>query len=217
MVQLGAKTYPIQLVLMAINNVAAQIEYYFSDENLSKDSYLLSKMSQDGFAPLSLIGQFYRLVNMSFRADPVIILAALREIVRNESATVEIVRGTSNVSYLAFKDMKKSTEEAESEVEETKENPLNPFFIRSKNWSNWIAIPENAEKFQKAQNEAQAEQKVTIDVESVLSGDVLDNFMINIIPVPIPSRVAVPVATTEIAAEQPVAEQQESEVTTSST
>lgn len=92
--KLQQQFYPVQPVLMAINNIARQIEYYFSEENLTVDNYLRSKLSKDGFAPLSLISKFYRVVNMSFGGDTNLILAALREIVANEAATVNVAEGT---------------------------------------------------------------------------------------------------------------------------
>ncbi|EDO19133.1 hypothetical protein Kpol_2000p101 [Vanderwaltozyma polyspora DSM 70294] len=105
---------------IAVNNVAAQVEYYFSEENLSKDTFLKSKMSKNGLVPLSLISQFYRVVNMSFGGDHNLILAAAREIVANENATVEIVTGKIESS------------------EETESNLLSKYFVRSKNWSSHI-------------------------------------------------------------------------------
>ena len=36
----------------------AQVEYYFTEENLSKDVFLRSRMDVEGFVPLSLIVQF---------------------------------------------------------------------------------------------------------------------------------------------------------------
>lgn len=142
---------------MAINNIARQIEYYFSEENLTVDNYLRSKLSKDGFAPLSLISKFYRVVNMSFGGDTNLILAALREIVANEAATVNVAEGTL------------AAEEGDNVTGEAKEpSPLDKYFVRSKSWSNWL--PETFE--------------TEINIEKELVGDALDQFMISLPPVP---------------------------------
>lgn len=142
---------------MAINNIARQIEYYFSEENLTVDNYLRSKLSKDGFAPLYLISKFYRVVNMSFGGDTNLILAALREIVANEAATVNVAEGT-----LAAKEGDNATGEAKEP------SPLDKYFVRSKSWSNWL--PETFE--------------TEINIEKELVGDALDQFMISLPPVP---------------------------------
>ncbi|CAI4288622.1 AIS_collapsed_G0005180.mRNA.1.CDS.1 [Saccharomyces cerevisiae] len=157
MVKLQQQFYPVQPVLMAINNIARQIEYYFSEENLTVDNYLRSKLSKDGFAPLSLISKFYRVVNMSFGGDTNLILAALREIVANEAATVNVAEGT-----LAAKEGDNVTGEAKEP------SPLDKYFVRSKSWSNWL--PETFE--------------TEINIEKELVGDALDQFMISLPPVP---------------------------------
>ncbi|KAL3234258.1 RNA-binding protein SRO9 [Nakaseomyces bracarensis] len=127
MAKIQQSFYPMQPVMMAINNVARQIEYYFSDENLAKDEYLKSKLSKDGYAPLELIAKFYRLVNMSFGGDANIILAALREIVQNPAATVEVATGAEQIMS----------------EEGVTLSPLSPYFIRAKEFSKWV--PETIE------------------------------------------------------------------------
>lgn len=114
--------YSMQPIIMAVNNVARQFEYYFSVENLAKDEFLKSKLSKDGYASVASIAKFFRIVNLSFGGDISIILAALREIVANEGATVEIATG------------KKETEQSEEAT------ILSNYFIRSKEWTN--SIPE---------------------------------------------------------------------------
>ncbi|CAI4057053.1 hypothetical protein N7582_000764 [Saccharomyces uvarum] len=155
MVKLQQQFYPVQPVLMAINNIARQIEYYFSEENLTVDNYLRSKLSKDGFAPLSLIAKFYRVVNMSFGGDANLVLAALREIVANESATVNVAEGS-----LVTKET--DTVAETDEVEEA--SPLDRYFVRSKNWSNWL--PETVE--------------TEVNIENELVGDALDEFMLSL-------------------------------------
>ncbi|EHN03463.1 Sro9p [Saccharomyces cerevisiae x Saccharomyces kudriavzevii VIN7] len=174
MVKLQQQFYPVQPVLMAINNIARQIEYYFSEENLTIDNYLRSKLSKDGFAPLSLISKFYRVVNMSFGGDANLVLAALREIVANETATVNVVEGslvTNETATVNVVEGSLVTNEAEavSETNEVKEtSPLDRYFIRSKSWSNWL--PETFE--------------TEVNIEKELAGDALDQFMISVPPVP---------------------------------
>ncbi|KAJ4979342.1 hypothetical protein NE237_010122 [Protea cynaroides] len=46
-------------------NIAKQIEYYFSDENLQKDPYLLSLMDDQGWASISKIADFNRVKRMT--------------------------------------------------------------------------------------------------------------------------------------------------------
>ncbi|EDO18964.1 hypothetical protein Kpol_2002p34 [Vanderwaltozyma polyspora DSM 70294] len=112
--------YSIQPLIAAVNNVASQIEYYFSKENLEKDAFLRSKILNDGYVALSLISKFYRVVNMSFGGDTNVILAALSEIINNENATVEVAIGS---------------------IEESKaESALDMYFIRSKEWVDYVPV-----------------------------------------------------------------------------
>uniref|UniRef100_A0A2P2J1L9 La-related protein 1A-like isoform X1 n=1 Tax=Rhizophora mucronata TaxID=61149 RepID=A0A2P2J1L9_RHIMU len=55
---------PEMLALRA--NIVKQIEYYFSDENLQTDHYLISCMDDQGWVPISIIADFKR-VSVSFR------------------------------------------------------------------------------------------------------------------------------------------------------
>lgn len=62
----GDGCYNMYLLRPSINQftieeaVKAQIEYYFSVENLQKDFFLRRKMSSDGYLPLSLVASFHR-------------------------------------------------------------------------------------------------------------------------------------------------------------
>lgn len=49
--------------------VIAQIEYYFSIENLCKDIYLRKQMGSDGFVPLSLLANFNRIKSLDIALD----------------------------------------------------------------------------------------------------------------------------------------------------
>ncbi|KAI3724505.1 hypothetical protein L2E82_36285 [Cichorium intybus] len=57
--------------------ILQQIEYYFSEENLTKDDYLKSNMNEEGWVPLSLIAGFRRV--QSLTSDIQLILSSLRD------------------------------------------------------------------------------------------------------------------------------------------
>ncbi|GAB4825369.1 hypothetical protein Ancab_008240 [Ancistrocladus abbreviatus] len=65
------------------DSIVKQIEYYFSDENLLTDHYLISQMDDQGWVPISIIAEFKRVKRMSI--DIPFILDALQS-----SATVEV-------------------------------------------------------------------------------------------------------------------------------
>ncbi|XP_062082377.1 la-related protein 1A isoform X2 [Humulus lupulus] len=65
------------------NDLVKQIEYYFSDENLQSDRYLISLMDDQGLVPISLIAEFKRVKKMT--TDIPFILDALQA-----SVTVEV-------------------------------------------------------------------------------------------------------------------------------
>ncbi|PKA65619.1 hypothetical protein AXF42_Ash020549 [Apostasia shenzhenica] len=54
---------PEEAILRA--NVVKQIEYYFSDENLQKDSFLISLMDEQGWVSISRIADFNRVKKMT--------------------------------------------------------------------------------------------------------------------------------------------------------
>ncbi|KAL3530103.1 hypothetical protein ACH5RR_009425 [Cinchona calisaya] len=64
-------------------NIMKQIEYYFSDENLQNDHYLLALMDDHGWVPISIIADFKRVKKMS--TDIPFILDALQA-----SSTIEV-------------------------------------------------------------------------------------------------------------------------------
>lgn len=142
--------YSMQPILMAVNSIARQIEYYFSPENLAQDKYLRSKLSKEGYAPLSLIAKFYRIVNMSFGGDPSLILAALREIVYNQNSTVDVGYGT----------MERADDAGSSQEDHA---ILANYFVRSKQWE--ASLPE--------------EFSTVVKIEKILENDALDEFMIS--------------------------------------
>ncbi|PIM98011.1 hypothetical protein CDL12_29512 [Handroanthus impetiginosus] len=64
-------------------SIMKQIEYYFSDENLQNDPYLISLMDEQGWVPISIIAEFKRVKRMN--AEIPFILDALKA-----SETVEV-------------------------------------------------------------------------------------------------------------------------------
>jgi la-related protein 1 len=63
---MSAMPYDAALEPMAlISMVAAQLEYYFSIENLCKDMYLRSHMDSQGWVPLSVIAGFNRIKSLT--------------------------------------------------------------------------------------------------------------------------------------------------------
>lgn len=100
---------PETLALM--DNIVKQIEYYFSDENLQTDHYLISQMDNQGWVPISIIADFKRVKRMS--TDIPFILDALQS-----SMAVEVqgdrVRKRENWSkYVAGSTEHTSTQKAQ--------------------------------------------------------------------------------------------------------
>ncbi|KAK7276600.1 hypothetical protein RIF29_17743 [Crotalaria pallida] len=65
------------------SSIVKQIDYYFSDENLQHDQYLISLMDDQGWVPMSIVAGFKRVKRMS--TDLPFILDALQS-----SSTVEV-------------------------------------------------------------------------------------------------------------------------------
>ncbi|AGO10802.1 AaceriAFR713Wp [[Ashbya] aceris (nom. inval.)] len=109
--------------MMAIDNIARQIEYYFSIENLKTDSYLQSLLNKEGWVSFSTIASFYRLIKLSWGGDNNLIMGALREIVSNENALVDVARVIDPV---------------------LPEAPVDParyfgsYAVRAKAWEQWV-------------------------------------------------------------------------------
>ena len=59
------------------SNIKAQIEYYFSRENLQKDFFLRRKMDPEGYLPVTLVASFNRV--RSLTNDVTFILAAVQD------------------------------------------------------------------------------------------------------------------------------------------
>ncbi|KAL2238521.1 UNVERIFIED_CONTAM: La-related protein 1A [Sesamum indicum] len=74
-------------------NIVKQIEYYFSDENLQNDPYLISLMDKQGWVPISFIADFKRVKRMN--ADIPFILEALQA---SETIEVQSSRTSEGVS-----------------------------------------------------------------------------------------------------------------------
>ncbi|KAJ4842470.1 hypothetical protein Tsubulata_001824 [Turnera subulata] len=78
----GAPVLPQDTVNLR-TNIVKQIEYYFSDENLQNDHYLISLMDNQGWVPIATIADFKRVKRMT--TDIQFILDALQS-----SSTVEV-------------------------------------------------------------------------------------------------------------------------------
>ncbi|CAN4100698.1 unnamed protein product [Withania somnifera] len=78
----GASTPPSPALALR-ESIVKQIEYYFSDQNLQNDHYLLSLMDNQGWVPISIIADFKRVKKMS--TDIAFITDALQG-----SSTVEV-------------------------------------------------------------------------------------------------------------------------------
>ncbi|XP_074598389.1 uncharacterized protein LOC141853068 [Brevipalpus obovatus] len=52
--------------------IKAQIEYYFSEENLQRDFFLRRRMDEEGYLPISLIASFHRVKTLTASVDMVI-------------------------------------------------------------------------------------------------------------------------------------------------
>lgn len=78
----GASTLPPETLALK-SNIIKQIEYYFSDENLQKDNYLIELMDEQGWVSISEIANFRRVQNMC--TDILFILYALQS-----SSTIEV-------------------------------------------------------------------------------------------------------------------------------
>ncbi|XP_022729264.1 la-related protein 1A-like isoform X2 [Durio zibethinus] len=60
----GSVVFPPETVTLRAN-IVKQIEYYFSDENLQNDHYLISLMDDHGWVPIATIADFKRVKRMS--------------------------------------------------------------------------------------------------------------------------------------------------------
>ncbi|CCE62152.1 hypothetical protein TPHA_0B04830 [Tetrapisispora phaffii CBS 4417] len=163
--QMHQSEYSLQPIIMAVNNVARQIEYYFSEENLAKDTFLKEKLSKDGYAPLSVIAKFYRIVNLSFNGDANIIMAALREITFNQNAAVEIAFGELQSSAFGEQNVTEQSPELNASI-------LDNYFVRSKNW----------------EASAPSESTTVVSIQKTFVGNDLDQFMIQFNPEPVPVK-----------------------------
>jgi len=74
---------PIGDPLILQTAIRAQIEYYFSDENLQRDIFIRRKMDAQGYLPISLIASFHRVQNLT--QDVNMIIDSLKD-----SQTVEL-------------------------------------------------------------------------------------------------------------------------------
>lgn len=86
-----------ELRAVAIQRIANQISYYFSKENIIKDSYLQKLMDAEKYVCLAEIMQFKRIVQFS-RGDSVLVLEAIRHL--QTSSTLEIITSVEHTADL---------------------------------------------------------------------------------------------------------------------
>ena len=60
-------------------NLRAQVEYYFSDDNLKNDNFLKSHMSADGTCAVTVLAGFKRVIDFSIGGD---VVTSLKEAIR---------------------------------------------------------------------------------------------------------------------------------------
>mmetsp|Transcript_31893 Transcript_31893/g.43758 ORF Transcript_31893/g.43758 Transcript_31893/m.43758 type:complete len:739 (+) Transcript_31893:1961-4177(+) len=85
---------------MSVHNVRTQIEYYFSDANLTGDSYLKGLMDSEGFVKLERIAQFNRIKLL--RASNHHILEAVQSSIHLEAKeSVEVRNARNNMAAMA--------------------------------------------------------------------------------------------------------------------
>ncbi|KAE8655459.1 Lupus la ribonucleoprotein, putative isoform 2 [Hibiscus syriacus] len=90
----GTVMFPPETVILRAN-IVKQIEYYFSDENLQNDRYLISLMDDLGWVPISKIADFKRIKRMS--TDIQFILDALLG-----SSTIEVQASLFSLSWVSL-------------------------------------------------------------------------------------------------------------------
>lgn len=149
------------------DNILKQIEYYFSDENLQTDHYLISQMNDEGWVPVSVIADFKRVKRMS--TDITFILYALQS-----SEAVEVqgdkVRKRDNWSKYVIPSSKDQNTgivagniQDEQFNEWKKEGTCAAATICSSNSDNLVELSANRESLE-AQNNTRAHSSVEMDV-----------------------------------------------------
>lgn len=81
------------------NSIRRQVEYYFSKDNLVKDTYLQGLMDAEGYVPLAEIAKFRRIQQL--RAPQFVIVTAVRE-----SSILDVLEDASKADHDAFMGMK---------------------------------------------------------------------------------------------------------------
>ncbi|CAI4372658.1 BAF_collapsed_G0013640.mRNA.1.CDS.1 [Saccharomyces cerevisiae] len=147
--------YSMEPIFKSIEGIKNQIEFYFSEKNLKTDEFLRSKFKKanDGFIPMSLIGKFYRMINLSLGGDPNLILASMRKILQHKE---------TNHLEIAFGSIEGAQKNMAGDF-----NPLENYFIRRENWAEYVTesnFDENNDETEK------------YNIEKLLGPDDLDNY-----------------------------------------
>jgi La-related protein 7 len=143
------------------DKIIKQVEYYFSDENLQTDNFLMSHISKDkdGFVPIGFIASFKKLKKLT--KDKSLIVAALRQsTVLVVSASGKNVRRIHPLPFTEVRDPKTCTVLVENlPAYHSKENLKNIFGVSGNIKNIRINIP----------NAIKEPKKLTVD-EKFLSG-----------------------------------------------
>ncbi|XP_031389019.1 la-related protein 1A isoform X2 [Punica granatum] len=119
----GAPTLPPETQALK-SNIIKQIEYYFSDENLQTDHYLIALMEDEGWVPISHIAEFKRVKRMC--TDIQFILYSLQSSSSVEVKGDKIRRRDDWSKWLPSSSANSSLTQAETPKEQTAENLAQP-------------------------------------------------------------------------------------------
>ncbi|KAK4777749.1 hypothetical protein SAY87_017936 [Trapa incisa] len=119
----GASTLPLETQDLKMN-IVNQIEYYFSDENLQNDHYLISLMEEEGWVPISQIAEFKRVKRMC--TDVPFILYALQSSGSIEVMADKIRRRNDWSKWLSSSRAGEPLTKAETFEDQSFENHIGP-------------------------------------------------------------------------------------------
>lgn len=76
--------------------LAYQLEYYFTPENLAKDRFLVAKMDQEGYVPISLVAGFNRVkVCIDLSVNPLTIIS--QNLTNDFNLVIQVLRSSPRV------------------------------------------------------------------------------------------------------------------------
>lgn len=83
--------------------IKKQVEYYFSDDNLTGDFFLRRKMDPEGYIPITLIASFHRILALT--TDVTLIISAIKESDKLELLEGYKVRTKTNPTIWPIRDL----------------------------------------------------------------------------------------------------------------